>query len=120
EVLDRDPHPRPRAGHCLLDVAAQAIDRIGGAERRLDRDDGQRDDGDETQHPSLDIARDHRNLLLTAAPTSDRGTDTCSPLRMSLMATSPRARSSSPTMATNGTLRLEAYLNCFPSLSASG
>src|SRR5438477_7982624 len=52
--------------------------------------------------------------------TSDRFTDRCSPEFMSLIATSPRARSSSPMIATNGIPRDEAYLNCLAILSASG
>lgn len=44
----------------------------------------------------------------------------CVPDLMSLIETSPRARSSSPITATKGIRRAEAYLNCFPILSASG
>ena len=44
----------------------------------------------------------------------------CSPVVMFFTVTTPRARSSPPSMVTNFTPREAAYLNCFPSLSDSG
>src|SRR5882672_5344141 len=73
------------------------------------------------EHLRLSIASGrYRPRFCTALATSLRFTDLWSPERMSLIATSPRARSSSPTIATKGMLRDEAYLNCLPILSASG
>ena len=47
---------------------------------------------------------------------SARAIDCCSPVFMFLIVTSPRARSSPPTTATNAASRADAYLNCFPEL----
>ena len=58
------------------------------------------------------------SLDFTYDAASARETDVWSPLRRSFIATSPRARSSSPRIATNGTLRADPYLNCLPILSA--
>jgi hypothetical protein len=71
-------------------------------------------------HPSRDEPGRYRSRFCIALATSSRFTDSCSPDFISLIATSPRARSSSPTISTNGMPRDDAYLTCFPILSASG
>ena len=59
-------------------------------------------------------------LVRTYCAASPRATVCCSPLCRSLSDTFPCARSSSPRMATQGMFLADAYLNCLPSLSASG
>ena len=61
-----------------------------------------------------------RRRAASRAGSSPRGTACCSPVFISLMVTTPRARSSPPTTATRGIPAAAAYLNCFPSLSGSG
>src|SRR5260370_23092308 len=78
------------------------------------------------KHYSLDSLR-RSSAVLTRSPrlsstlvSPSPCTNRCSPLFISLIATSARPRSSSPTIATNGMPRAEAYLNCLPILTASG
>src|SRR5439155_26758765 len=68
----------------------------------------------------MPVSARYRSRFCISFATSERFSDRCSPDRMSLIATSPRARSSSPAIATKEIPRAEAYLNCLPILSASG
>ena len=118
EMFDRDTHAAARFGHRLRDVRPQTINGIRRTDGELN-DRYQEDDGAKMECP-LHFETSCCNRARIVALSSCRRTEICSPLRRSLSPTSPRARSSSPRIATNGTLRADAYLNCLPSLSASG